>query len=217
MCLLPVVNLACTFRYEPNKYVQPRRVTLACVSSPPFPACCNTNTRTVQTQRVPHVYLRGRWQLVDYVASTLTMLHLHTISPVVQTYTCLSHIFLICSKEKLKEVHVTAGAGAGDPLCTPRAQTFQRWHYGCAFSFLGSETSQVLSHSSIVYEWRAQVLKTPVAAASPSTLHPEETHLYFTTHTCLLSLSLSPCGGKCVCVCVVGGKGGRRRRSCVLN
>lgn len=23
MCLLPVVNLACTFRYDPNKYVQP--------------------------------------------------------------------------------------------------------------------------------------------------------------------------------------------------
>lgn len=31
MCLLPVVNLACTFRYDPNKYVQPESAASVCV------------------------------------------------------------------------------------------------------------------------------------------------------------------------------------------
>lgn len=30
MCLLPVVNLACTFRYDPNKYVQPESAASVC-------------------------------------------------------------------------------------------------------------------------------------------------------------------------------------------
>lgn len=31
MCLLPVVNLACTFRYEPNKYVKDKYASV-CVT-----------------------------------------------------------------------------------------------------------------------------------------------------------------------------------------
>lgn len=61
MCLLPVVNLACTFRYEPNKYVKDKYASV-CVTL----TVKHTHTtqytereRVNRTWSLEYVYLKG--------------------------------------------------------------------------------------------------------------------------------------------------------------
>lgn len=69
MCLLPVVSLACTFRYEPNKYVKDKYASV-CLT---LTAYCNTHTHLAQRERTGHglwsVFTLGAGEQVAYIAS----------------------------------------------------------------------------------------------------------------------------------------------------
>lgn len=152
MCLLPVVSIACTFRYEPNKYVQPRGL---CLMSRLQPAATQTQAHYKHRE---FTFGAGdsQWIMLPpfpllYISCTCQpheqCLHPDTIIPTRSANINLpvTWSFPSCSWKELG-----GGGGAVRRLfINPCIQIFRR---GCVFSFPGSGASSMTSHSKVVYE-----------------------------------------------------------------